>query len=76
MTRPILSTPHLIWEAETDGVGGADEKLRRDGHPVPDVGLDALPEAGQRDEALDEGAREGEAGRGKDGPAEADLVKD
>ena len=66
-------TSHFIWEAETDGVGCADEELRRYGDPVLHVGVDALSQAGQRDEALDEGPREGQAGRGQDGPPQADL---
>ena len=68
--------PYLIWEAETNWVCGADEELRRNGQPISEVGVDALLEAGQRDEALDEAARQGQAGRGQHRPPQPHLVDD
>ena len=78
MPRTLLqiSLTRLVGQAETKGVGGADEKLRRYRHPISDVTVDVLLESGERDEALNEGARKGEGGRSEDGPAEPNLIND
>ena len=65
---------HLVWQTKYERAGDADEKLSHEGYPVLHALVHAILEARERDQALHEGAGEGEAGRGQDGPTETNLV--
>ena len=67
---------HLVWQTKDERASDADQELSHERHPILHALIHALLEARERDEALHEGSREGEARRGQDGPAEPDLVDD